>query len=84
MSSTKAHVRHIPQMEIAAHKSITALSPRTFSSGVKRALPSVAPGLPIAAEHPFSELRMLRGKLSAGSIKVVAFGPKFEKKKVQA
>ena len=44
----------------------------------------MAPAFPAAADMPWHVERILAGKISEGTIKVVAFGPKFEKKNVKA
>ena len=49
----------------------------------KTEAPTMAPALPAAADMPWHVERSLAGKISAGTMNVVAFGPKFEKKKVK-
>ncbi len=46
--------------------------------------PTIAPALPAAAERPWQVDLNLAGKSSAGTMNVVAFGPKLAKKKVNA
>ncbi len=46
--------------------------------------PTMAPAFPDAAEIPWQVVLSLAGKSSAGMMKVVALGPKLEKKKVKA
>ena len=44
----------------------------------------IAPSLPEAADIPWQVDLSLAGNISAGTMKVVLFGPKFAKKKVNA
>nr|ACR36661.1 unknown [Zea mays] len=45
--------------------------------------PTMAPSFPDAAEMPWHVDRSLAGKISAGTMNVVALGPKLAKKKVR-
>lgn len=49
----------------------------------KTMVPTMAPALPAAPDMPWHVERSLAGKISAGTMNVVTFGPKFEKKKVK-
>ncbi|KAL0913693.1 hypothetical protein M5K25_017171 [Dendrobium thyrsiflorum] len=46
--------------------------------------PTIAPAFPAAADIPWHVDLNLAGKISAGTMKVVLFGPKLAKKKVKA
>ena len=49
---------------------------------VKQKAPKIAPSFPTAADMPWHVVRKCVGNISAGTMNVVVFGPKLQKKKV--
>ena len=82
-SSTKKKVTRNPSSATKAQTNIVFGRWINSFIGVNVDEPNDAPALPIAAEKPFSVVRTSGGKVSAGRMKVVELGPKFEKKKVR-
>ncbi len=73
----------IPAMTLVnAHNIITVPSPYLLAIGSNKRDPVKAPALPAAADMPFRVLLQFSEKVIEGSINVVVFGPKFEKKNV--
>merc|ERR1719362_2356865 len=79
-SSTHASVMTTPRREQAAQMKNATSVPAQLTTGLKKADPTVAPSLPMAAQKPFSDVLTWAGKDSAGSMNVVLLGPKLLKK----